>query len=111
MENQRKAKRFMIHQMIEISFGKEEFMACEGINLSESGMLCKMKTEVEFYARFYLLFEVPIESEMKEVTCEAQVAHCKKVKDGWEVGVAFHDIKSRTQMILKKYIQSLEKQQ
>ncbi|MBT4287116.1 MAG: PilZ domain-containing protein [Deltaproteobacteria bacterium] len=108
MDNQRKAKRFMIHQMIEISFGKEEFMACEGLNLSETGMLCKMNTEVEFHSRFYLLFEVPIESEMMEITCEAQMVHYKKVEEGWEVGISFHDIKPSIQMILKKYIQSLE---
>ena len=63
---------------------------------------------MKFNFGIHLLFEVPIESEMMEITCEAQMVHYKKVEEGWEVGISFHDIKPSIQMILKKYIQSLE---
>ena len=108
MAENRRAKRFKIHQMIQMSFGKEEFIASEGINLSETGMLCRTNAEIELHSRFYLLFEVPLASGKKEVSCDAQVVHSKQVDDGWEIGITFHDLRRHTQSILKDYIQSLE---
>ncbi len=108
MVEKRKHSRFKIYQMIQISIGKEHYVSCEGINISKSGMLVKTNAEVDTSARFYLLFEVPLETGNYEIRCEGLAAHVHKVEDGWEVGVSFSDLFEDDEKILEQYIESLQ---
>jgi hypothetical protein len=108
MVEKRKHNRFKIYQMIQISIGREHYVACEGINISKSGMLVRTSTEVDGSARFYLLFEVPLESGNYEIRCEGLAAHVHKVGEYWEVGISFLDLFEDDEKILEKYLESLK---
>lgn len=110
MVEKRKYNRFRIFQMIQMSIGKENYIACEGINISKAGMLVKTSVEIDSAARFYLLFEVPLPNGKYEIQCEGLAAHVHKVADGYEVGVSFSDLSEDDEKILDQYIRSLENQ-
>jgi len=110
MVEKRKHKRFKIYQMIQMSIGKENYVSCEGINISKSGMLVKTNKEVDTSARFYFLFEVSTASGNHEIRCEGLAAHMEEVDDGYELGVAFTDLDEEDGKILDLYIDSLKDQ-
>jgi len=107
MDDKRRHGRFKMYQMIQLSIGKEKFIACEGINISKSGMLCKTNAEVHSSARFYLMFEVPLKTGKYEIKCEGLAAHVNPVEDGFEVGVSFCDLWEEDAKILEMYIAEL----
>jgi c-di-GMP-binding flagellar brake protein YcgR len=112
MVEKRKYNRFQIFQMIQMSVGgREEYISCEGINISRAGMLVKTSIDIDSSARFYLLFEVPLPSGKYEIRCEGLPAHVHKVEDGYEVGVSFSDLGEDEEKILEQYIQALEKKE
>lgn len=109
MVEKRKHSRFKIYQMIQMSIGnKEHFIACEGINISKSGMLVKASRDVDTSARFYLLFEVNLPAGAYEIRCEGLVAHSRKVDDSYEIGISFSDLFEDDVKILEMFMESLE---
>lgn len=111
MEEKRKDGRFRIYQMIQMSVGKEKFVACEGLNISKSGMLCKTNVAVNPSTRFYLMFEVPVKSKKYEIKCEGLAAHVHEIDDGFEVGVTFTDLWEEDARILEMYINELKERE
>lgn len=109
MSDKRKHNRFKIYQMIQMSIGKEKFISCEGINISKSGMLVKTNFEIPISARFFLLFEVPLEKGNYEIRCEGLAAHVKKMEEGYEIGISFSDLFEDDERILEMYIAELAK--
>jgi PilZ domain-containing protein len=93
--------------MIQMSIGKEKFVSCEGINISKTGMLVKANYEIPSSARFYLLFEVPLEKGNYEIRCEGIAAHVKEAEDGFEIGISFSDLFEEDGKILEMYIAEL----
>ena len=110
MSDKRRHNRFKIYQMIQMSIGKEKFVSCEGINISKSGMLVKTNFEIPISARFYLLFEVPLEKGNYEIRCEGIAAHVKEVDGGFEIGISFSDLFEEDEKILEMYIAELKDQ-
>jgi hypothetical protein len=94
--------------MVELSFGKENFIACEGINISERGILCKTDRDVEIHSKLFLLFDVPIDGDNYEIKCDGVVLHCSKIDNGYEVGISFVDIYPEDQTRLRLFIDQLD---
>lgn len=111
MSEKRKQRRFKIYQLIQMTIGKEKYVACEGINISRSGMLVKINQKIDASARFYILFEVPLKSGTYEIRCEGMVAHTQEVEDGYEAGVTFTDLFEEDQKVLDRYILELEEKE
>ena len=107
MTEKRNQARFKMYQMIQMTVGKEEYVACEGINISKTGMLCRIDRKIDHAAQFYLLFEVPLQSGNYEISCEGMVAHSHKTDDGYEIGVHFTDLFEDDERILETYLAEL----
>ncbi len=96
MRERRKYLRFNIHQMIELSIGKENYVSAEAVNLSESGILCRTEQGVEPYSRMFLLIGVPTKEGEKKIRCEGVVIRCDAIKGGYyDVGVEFTSVDDR----------------
>ena len=111
MEEKRKSGRFKIYQMIQMSYGKENFISCEAVNISEGGILCKTNGEIDSNSTFFLMFEIPLKAGNYEIQCDSMVARSVKVDDGWEVGLAFVDMLPDDKSKLGEFINGLKEAQ
>ncbi len=107
MEEKRKASRFKLYQMIKLSYGREENIVSESINISETGILCKTETEIEMHSTFFLLFELPLKTGSHLIKCEGIVIRSVKTEEGWEIGVSFADMFQEDKEVLNKYLVEL----
>jgi len=108
MEEKRKASRFKLYQMIKLSYGREENIVSESINISETGILCKTKAEIEMHSTFFLLFELPLKAGNRLIKCEGVVIRSAKTKEGWEIGISFADMFPDDKEVLSKYLEELK---
>jgi hypothetical protein len=89
LEEKRRAPRFKIDQMIELSFGKESYVQATGIDISESGLLCESSEHVEPSTQLYLMIRLPINDKNYEITSEAVVVRSVKQNNGFSIGIKF----------------------
>ena len=104
MKEKRGFVRFQIHQMIRLSYGKEEYLQGEGINLSEGGLLCRTDHPIEPYSKVFLMMTIPESEGMKAVNCEGIVVRSEKGASGYENGIAFSELKSEDRRALELYL-------
>jgi hypothetical protein len=109
MKEKRDFVRFQIHQMIRLSYGKEEYLQGEGLNLSEGGLLCRTEHPVEPYSKVFLMMALPETGGTKQINCEGIVVRSEKGASGYENGIAFSELKSEDRRALERYLdQELE---
>lgn len=107
MTEKRRFKRFSIHQLIEISFGREVFIEAEGINISEGGMRCKLSQGLDPLSRLYLLLTIPLEEELHIIETEGIIRWCEQTENGeFQAGIEFHELSKTDKNVLKTYIES-----
>jgi hypothetical protein len=100
---ERRAQRFRIDQMIEMSFGREQSVRCRGVDLSEVGVLCRTDVPLEPGTRVYLLLSVgPGEDDV--IRCEGAVARGRATDGGFEAGIAFGDLDAASRKKLRTYL-------
>ena len=102
--DKRRASRFRIDQMIEMSFGREESLRCRGIDLSESGILCRTDSAMEPGTRVFLLLSLSEGGDEEPISCEAAVARCTPADSGFDVGLSFVDVPTGIGNRLRKYL-------
>lgn len=100
----RKSTRFDIAQFVEVSFTKENFIKAEGINISESGILCETAEPPEPYAQIYLLLPTPDGKETFEL--EGVVVRAEKVKSKYHVGVEFTHLYDEDKKMIRKILKA-----
>lgn len=100
----RRAPRFRIEQMIELSFGREESLRCQGVDLSEVGVLCSTETSMEPGTRVFLLLSLGPGEDDEPVSCEGVVVRSTPTDWGFDSGVAFGDLSAAFQSRLKSYL-------
>ena len=89
-DQKERAPRFEIQQMVQVNLGREEFIAAEGVNISESGMLCETDEPVDPGTRVFLMIGVPDAPPEKVVTiAEAMVVRSEEIEGGYLQGVKF----------------------
>jgi hypothetical protein len=100
----RRAPRFRIDQMIEMSFGREESLRCQGVDLSEGGMACRTDASLESGTRVYLLLSLAPGGDEEPVSCEGVVTRCTATDWGFEVGISFVGLHPTIQGRLQSYL-------
>jgi len=88
----RKSPRFTINQMIDLELGRENYIAAEGVNISEEGLLCHTSESLEPYSRIYLQFSLDGEKKKQVITCEGVVVRCKKNRKNYDTALEFADM-------------------
>lgn len=109
MENRRANRRFKLHQMIEISFSKEEtFINVLSLDISETGIKCKLKHTIKSSSEIFLMFEIPTQGDPYIIKCYGEVSWQKKVEDEYFVGIVFKHLYDKDKTLLENYLETLD---
>ena len=93
MPERRKHVRIEIDQMVEMRFGRENYLRAGGVDVSEKGLLCISADPVDPQTRVFVMFRLPIRHEDYDVECEGIVIRSDKIEDRYSVAVQFTDLK------------------
>lgn len=85
----RRAPRFAIQHLIELSFGRETFVRATGVNISSSGLLCNTDPPIEPYTRVFLSLKLPTEGREEIVNCEGIVVRSEPASAGANTAIVF----------------------
>lgn len=102
--DKRRAPRFSIDQMLEISQGREHAVRCRGVDLSEVGVLCHTDVELEPGTRVFVMLQLGGGGDDTTVSCEGVVARCGKVGQGFVAGIAFSDLDAASRRRLSGFV-------
>jgi hypothetical protein len=103
MEGDRhRAPRFEIDQMIELSYGREQFVRSRGVNLSATGLLCRTDEPLAAGVTLELMLSL---KEVPAVTirCEGVVVRSVKSGGGYETGIAFTEMGAESREALETF--------
>ena len=103
MKERRQHIRFSISQAIEVTFSRETYVYMEGVNLSESGMLCRSSESVETGGRLYLMFSVPVKDEEVIIRCEGIVMRCLPDDGMFRIGILFTGLPEEDRKKIEEY--------
>lgn len=80
-----------MNQSIELSTSEGDKIRAEGVNISESGMLCR--TAADIPKGTFVLFEITIpgSSSPMKVKCEGIIMKCEKEGSAYNVVIDFTD--------------------
>lgn len=102
--DKRKHQRFTVNQAMTLKFARERYIDCEGLDISESGMLIETTTPIEVYDRLFMMFTI---NDDRIINIEAIVVRVNKKGKKFQAGVEIAEIKPEDKRALKKYLASL----
>jgi len=88
----RKSPRFTISQMIDLEMGRENYIAAEGVNISDEGLLCHTSESLEPYSRVYIQLSLNEAKKNHIIKCEGVVVRCKKNRKTYDTALEFAEI-------------------
>ena len=104
-KDKRRSKRFSVRQLVDISPTKENFLKATGVNLSESGILCKLESEeVDSYANVFLMLDVPDSKESLQV--EGVVVRIDKQGSNTFLAIEFSNVEAKEKKLINKIIKN-----
>lgn len=92
MQEKRNFPRFRLEQLIEVSYGRETFLAASGVNLSEGGMLVRTDKPLEPYSRMFVMISFGADSSLPPLTIDAMVLRTEKADVAFQSGLEFIDV-------------------
>ena len=105
-KHKRRSKRFPIRQLVDISPTKENFLKATGVNISESGILCKLEGEhIDDYANIFLMLDVPNSKESLKI--EGVVVRIDKQKSNTFIAIEFSNCGVAEKKLISKIIKTL----
>ena len=89
--DKRRHERVDINQLLELATSEGAVIKAQGVNISESGLLCS--TDVEIPAGTFIMFKLLIPSGKSEmlVPCEGIVLKCNEKNGEFHVVIDFTD--------------------
>jgi hypothetical protein len=103
-EEKRRAPRFRIDQMLEISIGREHVVRCRGVDLSEVGVLCQTDVELEVGNRVFVMLSLGSDTGDATVSCEGVVVRTGSTDAGFEAGIGFTDLDEASRRKLTAFL-------
>ncbi len=88
-KERRRSPRLSLRHLIELDYGKEQFIQATGVNISSSGLLCKTNPEIALYSRVFLSFALPAETGDEIINCEGIVVRSDKDGDEFTTAISF----------------------
>lgn len=104
-DSKNRSPRFTIHQLVEIQFAQETFFQADGINLSETGVLCSTESMIEPYTKVFIMIEMPLREGQYTLKTEGIVMRCEKGNGGYHIGVQFDSLFQSEKEKLKEYLE------
>ncbi|PKL15888.1 MAG: hypothetical protein CVV49_19135 [Spirochaetae bacterium HGW-Spirochaetae-5] len=89
--DKRRHERMDIKQVLELSTSEGAVINAQGVNISESGLLCR--TDMEIPAGTFIMFKLLIPSGKSEmlIPCEGIVLKCSEKNGKFDVVIDFTD--------------------
>lgn len=107
MENRRENRRFKLHQLIEISISKEEnLLNVSSIDISVTGIKCKLSKPIKSGSEIYLMFEIPSNNMPHIIKCYGEIAWQKKIDNYYISGINFKDLNKIDKTVLNIFIEN-----
>ena len=100
----RRAPRFSIDQMLEISLGREHAVRCRGVDVSEVGVLCHTDVQLEPGTRVFVMLHLGDGGDEAVVSCEGVVARTGVRGKGFEAGISFSDLDAASKRKLAAFL-------
>lgn len=88
-KERRRAQRFAIQHLIELDYGKEQFVRATGLNISTAGVLCKTEPQIEPYTRVFLSLKLPGDHGEEVINCEGIVLRSERINGEHTTAIAF----------------------
>ena len=88
-KERRRAPRFSLRHLIEVDFGKEQFVRATGLNISSSGLLCMTNPAIELYSRVFLSLTLPGKNGDEIINCDGIVVRSEPKGDEFITGISF----------------------
>lgn len=102
MQEKRRHPRFRIDQMIEISFGKENYFTAMGVNLSEGGLLAQSLLPAEPSSRMFIMLS--LDQGGPPISCEGIVVRSDQTAEGWNLGLKLVEMDPRDRERLNAFL-------
>ena len=103
-EERRSKQRFNVHQFVDISYMKEDFIPVEGINLSETGLLVRSDSPVEPYTKIF--FMVSLGDDEEPIKGEGVSIRCEESEGSFYIGVQVIDMKDSDKLCLHSFLEN-----
>ncbi len=88
-KERRKYPRIVLHQLFEMSLGRETFVAAHSVDISEGGIYCETSKELEIHARVYLMLLIVDKEGESEVKTDGIVLRTEKKKGKYYAAIEF----------------------
>ena len=100
----RRAPRFRIDQMFELSIGREHGVRCQAVDLSEVGLYCRTETLLEPGTRVFVLIGLGDSADSQKIRCEGVVVRSAPTDQGFEAGIGFSDLSAASRAKLADFL-------
>jgi hypothetical protein len=89
--DKRRHERMVINQVLELATSDGAVIKAQGVNISESGLLCR--TDLEIPSGTFIMFKLLIPSDKSEmlIPCEGIVLKCNEKDGKFDVVIDFTD--------------------
>lgn len=103
--DRRKSERFRLNQLIDVGFGREDFVYAEGRDISATGIGCETTHPVDPSTHMYMMFQVGPQHDRTTIQCEGVVTRCTSVDhDKYDIGIEFTEMQDRDRVTLIAYL-------
>jgi Tfp pilus assembly protein PilZ len=99
-----RSTRFPITQLVDVSNNKEDFYHAQGINISETGLLCETDEALDIHSEIYIMLTIDGEEEALEL--QGSVSRVEKKGKKFQVGIKFNELIEEDLELLEKFIQA-----
>ena len=107
-KERRRAGRFAIEQMVELSYGRETFVHASGINLSRTGLLCKTDTFLEPYTEVSIVLNFPVDGDTRRIECSGIVIRSVEENGDFKTGISLSALSNVDAETLTAYLKIQE---
>ena len=99
----RRAIRFAISDMVELTFGRENSVRARGVDISSTGAMCKATLPVDIGAQITMRCGIPIENGSKSIECRGKVVRCDLDEMEFKIAVEFDKIAAADKKFIEEY--------
>lgn len=90
-KDKRRHSRLPLSQVLELATSDGLVVKTEGVNISESGLLCRADVEIPNGTFVIFQLSVPAGEKPMSISCEGIVLKCDKKNDKYDIVIDFTD--------------------
>ena len=96
-----------VRQLIRHTMGQERLLQAVVVNVSKSGILCRISPATEAYTRVSLELELSGGAEPRLMSCEGMVMRCQATTGGHETAIQITDFTGLDKQVYEGAVEAL----